>query len=85
MTSMIVLFLNFFIRRYIFQKGTASMSGVIKSMDMSSSQLYAGMVTCDADGRAVVVVPRSIVPSPQGRYEILILILKYFGSEDLFL
>lgn len=60
MASMIILFLNFFVRRYVFRKPSASMSGVIKSYEQAVNEFQMGTVQLDVSGKAVVALPTSV-------------------------
>lgn len=69
MGSMIILFLNFFVRRYVLHKSTASMSGVIKSVEESQDKVFRGNVELDVGGNAVVVLPhRPATSSSKGKH-----------------
>ena len=56
MFSMLYLFSQFFVRRYLVGSSSASMSGVIKSVDAGSTT-YRGSATFDGKGEARLVMP----------------------------
>ncbi len=73
MASMIILFLNFFIRRYVFQRSSATMSGVIKSIGTTTSNgngVHRGVAVTDALGIAVVMIPLPLLPNSTFRYQL---------------
>eukprot|EP01059_Diplonema_ambulator_P006634 TRINITY_DN16285_c0_g1_i1.p1 TRINITY_DN16285_c0_g1~~TRINITY_DN16285_c0_g1_i1.p1 ORF type:complete len:385 (+),score=126.48 TRINITY_DN16285_c0_g1_i1:66-1157(+) len=57
MCSMLILFGNFFFRKYILRKPQADMCGVIKSVDTPARTIYSGMVTMDTKGSSVINLP----------------------------
>ena len=57
MGSMLVLFGNFFLQRYIFNKSEADMCGVIKAVEQPERIQYNGMSTLNAKGEATVALP----------------------------
>jgi hypothetical protein len=57
MGSMLVLFGNFFLQRYIFNKSEADMCGVIKAVEPPERIQYNGMSTLNSKGEATVPLP----------------------------
>lgn len=57
MGSMLLLFVYFFIQRYILQKETSTIAGVIKSVNQQDTFDYYGTVHLDTTGKAVALVP----------------------------
>lgn len=57
MGSMLVLFGNFFLRRYVFNKSEADMCGVIKAVEPPERIQYNGMATLTSKGDATVPLP----------------------------
>ena len=57
MASMLVLFGNFFMRRYVFNKSEADMCGVIKGVEHPDAEIYNGIVQLNKLGEAVVSLP----------------------------
>eukprot|EP01064_Diplonema_japonicum_P021335 TRINITY_DN30864_c0_g1_i1.p1 TRINITY_DN30864_c0_g1~~TRINITY_DN30864_c0_g1_i1.p1 ORF type:complete len:368 (+),score=37.97 TRINITY_DN30864_c0_g1_i1:58-1161(+) len=58
MMSMLILFGNFFVRKYVLKKPASDMCGVIKSVETPSRTIYSGMVTMSSKGVAVVTLPQ---------------------------
>jgi elongation of very long chain fatty acids protein 4 len=57
MSSMLVLFGNFFLQRYVLSKPDANMCGVIKAVESPRHSQYNGMERLDQKGEATVYLP----------------------------
>ena len=58
MISMLVLFGNFFLRKYVLRKPGADMCGVIKTAEPPKRVSYSGLATLNEKGSAVVELPK---------------------------
>eukprot|EP01060_Flectonema_neradi_P030495 TRINITY_DN4452_c0_g1_i1.p1 TRINITY_DN4452_c0_g1~~TRINITY_DN4452_c0_g1_i1.p1 ORF type:complete len:364 (+),score=59.90 TRINITY_DN4452_c0_g1_i1:494-1585(+) len=58
MISMLVLFGNFFLRKYVLRKPGADMCGVIKTAEPPKRVSYSGLITLSNSGSAVIHLPK---------------------------